>query len=396
MFFWVARMMMAGYRFMGDRPFSDVYFTGMMRDEEGHRMSKHLGNSPDPLDVIRERGADALRFALVFPNPTDEDSAFGPATLDGGRNFLTKLWNLVRFSLVHLPPGTPAPSGPPTFGPGAALENRWILERYQRAAAEVDAALAAFEPSRAATALHTFVWHDLADRYVEIAKEALFGHRGEPLQRETQATLLFVIDRSLRLLHPFVPHVTEELWHAIPHAGPLLAASPWPRPSEVTPDPIADVEMGPVLEAVRLFRNIRAEDHVPASRAARAWIRPAGPEVARVLSAERATIARLAQVGELSFLDSAAPPPPGAASRVDPLGECYLERPAGGPGGSAALEREREMLAGLLAKAQARLSDDGFRSRAPAEVVREAEAKAVELKERIDRIDQRIRAETAP
>ncbi len=116
MFFWVARMMMAGYRFTGDRPFSDVYFTGMMRDEAGHRMSKHLGNSPDPLEVIRERGADALRFALVFPNPTEEDSSFGPTTLDGGRNFLTKLWNLTRFSLGHLPPAprrrrTRRPSG---------------------------------------------------------------------------------------------------------------------------------------------------------------------------------------------------------------------------------------------------------------------------------------------
>ena len=396
MFFWVARMMMAGYRFMGDRPFSDVYFTGMMRDEAGHRMSKHLGNSPDPLEVIRERGADALRFALVFPNPTDEDSAFGSATLDGGRNFLTKLWNLVRFSLVHIPPGTPAPEGPPTLVPGSALENRWIVERYQRTAADVDAALAAFEPSRAATALHTFVWHDLADRYVEIAKDALFGHRGEPLQRETQATLLFVVERTLRLLHPFVPHVTEELWHAIPHEGPLLARAGWPRTAEVAPDPIAEVEMSPVLEAVRLLRNLRAEEHVAVSRTSRAWIRPSGPEVERVLVAERATTARLSQIGELNFLDAAAPPPPGTASRVSSIGEFYLERPSGGPGGSAALEREREMLAGLLAKTQSRLTDPGFRSRAPPEVVREAEAKAAELKERIDRIDQRIHEETPP
>jgi len=396
MFFWVARMMMAGYRFMGDRPFSDVYFTGMMRDESGHRMSKHLGNSPDPLTVIQERGADALRFALVFPNPTDEDSSFGAATLDGGRNFLTKLWNLVRFSTVHFPPGTPPPAGSPTLSASSALENRWILERYQRTAAEVAAALSGFEPSRAATALHSFVWHDLADRYVEIAKEALFGHRGEPLQRETQATLLFVLERTLRHLHPFVPHVTEELWHAIPHEGPLLASAAWPDAAEVAPDPMAEVEMGPVLEAVRLLRNLRAEAPTAPPRSARAWIRPSGPEVARVLSAERATVARLSQVGELAFLNDSAPPPAGAAGRVSPTGEYFLERPAGSGGGSAALERERELLSGLLAKTLARLADSGFRARAPPEVVREAEAKASELKERIDRIDQRVREEAAP
>jgi valyl-tRNA synthetase len=396
MFFWVARMMMAGYRFMGDRPFSDVYFTGMVRDESGRRMSKHLGNSPDPLEVIRERGADALRFAELFPNPTDEDSSFGTATLEGGRNFLTKLWNLVRFSLGHLPPGTPPPAAPPALGKDGALENRWILERYQKTSAEVTAALAAFEPTRAATALYTFVWHDLADRYVEIAKEALFGHRGEPLQRETQATLLFVIERTLRLLHPFVPHVTEELWHAIPHDGSLLARTAWPAATEVAPDPIAEIEMDPVLEAIRLLRNLRAEERPAIPRSARAWIRPSGSEVARVLSAERTTVQRLAQVGELAFLDATAAPPASAVSRVAPLGECYLERPAGRPTGSSALGREREMLAALLAKTRARLSDPGFRSRAPAEVVEEAETKASELKERIDRIDQRVREETTP
>ncbi|HTW54840.1 MAG TPA: valine--tRNA ligase, partial [Thermoplasmata archaeon] len=145
MFFWVARMMMAGYQFTSERPFSDVYFTGMLRDEQGRRMSKHLGNSPDPLVVIRERGADTLRFSLLFPNPTDEDGPFGPSALDGARNFLTKLWNLVRFSLPHVPPGTPPPATAPVLGPTAALENRWILARYARTVDEVDRGFREFE-----------------------------------------------------------------------------------------------------------------------------------------------------------------------------------------------------------------------------------------------------------
>jgi valyl-tRNA synthetase len=396
MFFWVARMMMAGYRFTGDRPFSDVYFTGMLRDEQGRRMSKHLGNSPDPLAVIGERGADAVRFALVFPNPTDEDGPFGAASLDGARNFLTKIWNLTRFALPHVPPGTPSPTAAPGLGPPAALENRWILARYAAAADEVDRALDAFEVTRAATALHSFVWHDLADRYVEIAKEALAGRRGEPLRRETQEVLLFVLERTLRLLHPFVPHVTEELWHALPHPPDgLLAGTAWPAAAEVSADPIAPVEMEPLLEAIRLLRNLRAEEKVPHEAVPRSWIRPASDGVARVLSAERGTVARLARVAEPEFLPPGSAAPAGAASRVAPLGECYLERPAATPGSSESLEREREKLAQLLEKTRGRLNDPSFRSGAPPEVVEAAEAKARDLEERIGRIERHLKGGTA-
>jgi len=391
MFFWVARMMMAGYRFTGRRPFGDVYFTGMLRDEHGRRMSKHLGNSPDPAEVIRSRGADALRFSLVFPNPTDEDGPFGPTALDGARNFLTKVWNLVRFSLPHVPPGTPPPDRPPSLGPASALENRWILARYRRTAAEVERALAAFEPSAAATALHSFVWHDVADRYLEISKEALSGGRGEPSRRESQAVLLFVVERSLRLLHPFVPHVTEELWHALPHPDGFLDNAAWPSPGEVEPDPIAELEMEPVLEAIHLLRNLRSEERVAPGATPRAWIRPAGPEVVRILSGQLGTIARLAQVHGPELLDAAAAPPGRVAGRVAPLGECFLERAAATAGSTETLEREREKLSVLLEKTRGRLADPGFRARAPPEVVREAEGKAAELAERIGRIDEQLK-----
>jgi valyl-tRNA synthetase len=391
MFFWVARMMMAGYYFTGTRPFSDVYFTGMLRDAQGRRMSKHLGNSPDPLDVMRERGADAMRFGLVFPNPTDEDGQFGPATLEGARNFLTKVWNLVRFALGHLPPGTPVARGPPTLGPAGALEDRWILSRFRCTAEEVDRALAAFEPTRAATALHTFVRHDLADRYVEIAKEALAGRRGEPAQREARATLLFVLERTLRLLHPFVPHVTEELWHALPHDGELLALAPWPDAEESPADPVAEVEMESVLEAIRLLRNLRAEEHIPTDTLPRAWIRPAGSEVARVLSSAQRTVERLSRVRPLVLLAADAPAPERSGSRVAPLGECYVERAPASGAETEALEREREKLVALLAKTRGRLADPGFRDHAPPEVVREAEEKAKELEERVGRIDEHLK-----
>jgi valyl-tRNA synthetase len=392
-FFWVARMMMAGFRFTGRAPFSDVYFTGMLQDEHGERMSKHLGNSPDPLDVIGERGADALRFALLFPNPASEDGPFGRPALEGGRNFLTKVWNLVRFSLAYVPEGASAPTPPAREPRPAALENRWILARYRRMAEETDSALAAFEPTRAATVLHSFVWHDLADRYVEVAKEALSGRRGDAALRETRAVLLFVVERTLRRLHPIVPHVTEELWHALPHDGELLAIAPWTSPDEAPADAEAEVEMEIVLETIRLLRNLRAEEKVAADASPAAWVRPSGPDVARVLEREAATVARLAKVPELTFVTADAPAPAGAAGRIAPLGECYVARPAATPADHAALDREREKLTGLLAKEQARLSDTGFRARAPADVVAATEEKARDLTERIRRIDDHLRAQ---
>ena len=391
MFFWVARMMMAGYYFTGTRPFRDVYFTGMLRDEQGRRMSKHLGNSPDPLEVIRTWGADAMRFGLVFPNPAEEDGPFGPAALEGARNFLTKTWNLTRFALAHLPPGTSDPPSAPTLGPDSALENRWVLSRFRRSSEEIDRALAEFAPTRAATALYTFVWHDLADRYVEIAKDALSGKRGEPAQREARATLLFVVERCLRRLHPFAPHVTEELWHALPHTGELLALAAWPDPTEAPADPAAELEMEPVLEAIRLLRNLRSEEHIAPETIPRAYLRPSGPEVGRVLTAQRATIERLARVRPLTLLGASDAPPAGVGSRVAPFGECYLERPPASGEETQALEREREKLYGLLEKTRGRLADEGFRARAPPAVVREAEAKARDLEERLRRIDEHLK-----
>jgi valyl-tRNA synthetase len=395
MFFWVARMMMSGYHFTGRAPFSDVYFTGMLRDEQGRRMSKHLGNSPDPLDVVRTHGADAMRFGLLFPNPADEDGPFAAANLETARNFTTKVWNLVRFALPYAAPGTPAPGAAPVLGPASARENRWILARYRLAVEGVTDALRGLEPSRAATLLHTFVRHDLADRYVEIAKDALQGRRGEVAQREARATLLFVLERTLRLLHPFVPHLTEELWHALPHEGDLLALAPWPQGEEAPADPEAEVEMEFVLEAVRWLRNLRAEEHVPVEAIPAAWIRPAGPEIARVLASESAAIERLARVQELTLLDGRAPAPSDTGSRVVPLGECYLARPASGPAETESLLREREKLTGLLEKSRARLADDGFVRRAPPDVVAETERKVAELSERIRRIDEHLKGDAS-
>jgi len=256
---------------------------------------------------------------------------------------------------------------------------------------EVDRALTEFRPTPAVTVLYDFLWHDVADRYVEIAKDALQGRRGEPAQRDARATLLFVVERSLRLLHPIVPHVTEELWHALPHPDTLLAVTSWPRAEEAPSDPVAEVEMEPVLETVRLLRNLRSEEKVPLDATPKAWVRPAGPEVARVLASERSTIVRLARLGGLEFLGDQEDVPRGTGRRVAVFGECFLERPVASGATAEALQREREKLVALLEKTRGRLADPGFKDHAPPEVVREAEEKATELAERVRRIDEHLK-----
>lgn len=392
MFFWVARMIMAGLYFTGRAPFRDVYLTGMLRDERGRRMSKHLGNSPDPLSVIAERGADATRFALLFPNPADEDGAFGVGALDGARNFLTKVWNLTRFALSHVPAGTPPPTGPPLIYPESPLEDRWILSRYAATIAAVDAALERFEITQAVTALYQFVWHDLADRYVELVKDRLAGKHNAVSQRAAQSTLLFVIERSIRMLHPFAPHVTEELWHALPHEAESLTIAPWPSTTEAPRDAAAEGRMEILLDSIRLLRNLRAEEHVAIDTIPAAWIRSQNEEIAALLTAERAAIEKLARVHPVHLLGRTEATPAGAASRVSAAAEYFILRPVATAEDTETLRRERDKLAALLAKTSDRLSDAGFRGRAPPAVIAEAVEKARELSERIARIDANLKS----
>jgi valyl-tRNA synthetase len=386
MFFWVARMMMAGYRFLGDAPFAHVYFTGMLRDETGRKMSKHLGNSPEPLDLIRERGADALRFALVHPNPVDQDGPFTPGTLEAGRHFLTKLWNLGRLLLGQLPDAAAAARAPPVLDASSALESRWILARWRETAEALDAALEGFEFTEAASLLYQFLWHDLADRYVEMAKDALRGTRGELAQREARAVLLFVFERVLRQLHPFVPHVTEELWHAIPHEGESLAIAPWPSPHEAPADPEAIARMEVLWDGVRTLRNLRAEGGVPAAELPEAAATVADPGRARLLQEQEEILRRLGRVASIRWLPPGSVPPVDAPRAVTPFAEYHLARPATGE--RSKIDREREKLAEILARTREQLADAGFRARAPAHVVAEAEEKAAELQERLRKIDE--------
>ncbi len=385
LFFWVARMVMGAQIFLGELPFPRVCLTGILRDAEGRKLSKHLGNSPDPLELIEAWGADAFRFGLVFPLPTDEGGTWDPQKAsEGGRNFLTKVWNLVRMLQGSLPADLPPPGGAPDLGEASPLLDRWVLSRYSATVREVRESLEALEITRAAASLHHFLWHEVADWWLEGSKGRLSGKEGETSRRRAAEAGLHVMEGSLRLLHPFAPHLTEELWHALPHAGEFLAAAPFP--SAGPPDPGAE-ELARELRAwVEGLRTLRGEVHLPAESRPPAALRPrtaAGRSLAQ-LAGEHGVIVRLARISSLKVLSETDAPPEQSFSLVTPEAEIYLGRPGRSEGSSEeALRKERDRVREWLARAEARISDPTFRDRAPPAVVAETEGKIRELAERL-------------
>jgi valyl-tRNA synthetase len=373
-FFWVARMIMAGYHFMGDRPFATVYLTGMVRDTEHRKMSKSLGNGIDPLDVVRLYGADALRWTLiavsslgadVILDPSDLESTFAP-----GRNFANKLWNIGRFILGQLPERVPAIDALDLKR--LPLADRWILSRAQGAIRDATASLEQFRLDEAAKRCFDFVWKELADWYVEAVKPRLAPGAAPPSAAAAQAVLAYCFDAALRLLHPVVPFITEELWQRLPgrQADDLLASAAWPRERLDLHDPKAEPLFSRIQEAITAIRNIRAEYRVSPKARVSAIVQPRGDATRRAFEGERDTITRLAQLGDLAF-DGRAARAAGAhavladgsevfvalADAIDVRQEC--QRLAG------ELTRLERQLAGLAAK----LTNENFVARAPAEVV---------------------------
>ncbi|MGN6570631.1 MAG: valine--tRNA ligase, partial [Pseudolabrys sp.] len=261
-FFWVARMMMMGMHFMPEVPFKDVYIHRLVRDERGQKMSKSKGNVVDPLGIIDEYGADARRFTLMRAVAPSHDIRLGPQDVENNRNFATKLWNAARFVEFN---GASRVAG---FDPKGAKEvlNRWIAHETQKAAAEITAAIGTYDFSGAAGAAYRFVWNVYCDWYVELSKPLLTGPDGAA-KDETRATAAWVLDEILKLLHPFMPFVTEELWAVTAEQGPkreaLLALSAWPTLEGLTDDK-AEAEIGWVIDLITAIRSIRAEMNLTA------------------------------------------------------------------------------------------------------------------------------------
>jgi valyl-tRNA synthetase len=370
LFFWVARMLMAGCHFMGKKPFTTVYLTGTVRDTQHRRMSKSLGNGIDPLDVVRLYGADALRWTLIAGGSLGADVILDPADLETtfapGRNFANKLWNIARFLLPHLPSEAVRLE---TIDPGTlTLADRWILSRAEGAVAEATKALEQFRLDEAAKRCFEFAWGELADWYVETVKPRLTAR--DASARAASAVLLHSWDTVLRLLHPIVPFITEELWQKLPgrRPGELLITAPWPSPETRRIDTRVEAEFGAVQQAITAIRNIRAEYRVSPKTRLAAAIRASGPAARGVFDSERETIVRLAQLesvtsdgaalqGAHAVLSDGSEVVVALTGAIDLGQECRRL--------SDELTRLDKQLHGLAAK----LANEQFTSRAPADVV---------------------------
>jgi valyl-tRNA synthetase len=385
-FFWVARMMMMGLHFMGEVPFRVVYLHPMVRDEKGQKMSKTKGNVIDPLDITARHGADALRFTLAALTAQGRDIKLAKERIEGYRAFANKLWNASRFALMNLE-GHEAGAAAPAARSAA---DRWILARTQRAVNETVAALEAFKFNEAAATVYHFVWHELCDWYIELAKESFYGDDARE-KGAAQATLVHALETALRLLHPFMPFITEELWQ---HLRARVKADAWPDsiyaasyPGPGPVDEAAEKSFGPVIGLVDAIRNIRGEMNVPFKIALEdVEIGSLSRDAEATVREELGRIHRLANVKDATVRAGGAPIEKKRASAIA-VGDGFEVR-VGLAGAvdvaaeSARIDKELAKLDGDLAGITRKLENPSFVAKAPPEVVEKDRARAEELREK--------------
>jgi valyl-tRNA synthetase len=393
-FFWVARMMMFGMHFMRDEagagrvPFHDVYIHGLVRDAKGQKYSKSKGNVVDPLDLMDKFGADALRFTLASLAVQGRDIKLAESRIEGYRNFATKLWNASRYVEMN------ECAAAPTFAPELNKEtvNRWIVDRVANVTNDVAAAIEGYRFNEAAAALYQFVWHEYCDWYVEFSKPILQDGSAEA-QAETRATLIWVLDRILHLLHPFMPHVTEELWKRLgPDDARMLIVDDWPTVYEGLLDADAAAEIDWAIRLISDIRAVRAEMNVPpkaeiplfhkdASETTRGWMETHGAIIRRLARLSETAVTDQIQKGAIQFVV-------GEATYGLPLADIIdLDQER------ARLKKEIDKLGDEIARLEKKLANENFVAKAPPEVVEEQKERRAEaetargkLAEALDRI----------
>ncbi len=406
-FFWVARMIMMGLKFTGQIPFRDVYLHAIVRDAQGDKMSKTKGNVIDPLDVTQEYGADALRFSLLAQSAQGRDIKLSLERVATNRAFANKVWNAARFALMHLGDFTAEHRGSAgtQAGPTDGVAERWIRSRLARATEEVRQAMAEYRFPQAALAVYAFVWNDVCDWYIELAKLPLQGEDA-PRRRSAQRALCDALDGSLRLLHPFMPFVTEEIWHKLPRlAGDPLFLCLAPFPDDVRAsglgsrvDEAAEREMDLLQSVVGAVRNLRGEINIGPGKRLLAIVRTDSSELRSRLTQQRPSIELLAQLSELRI---EAPGPKLAQTAAKILPELEVLLPLGGlvdfEAERARLDKEIDKAGKDIDLLSRKLDNPSFLERAPAEVVTKDRARIAELNSRIAELRgyQQVMGETA-
>ncbi|QKN23768.1 MULTISPECIES: valine--tRNA ligase [Caproicibacterium] len=383
-FFWVARMIFSSLEQTGEVPFHTVFFHGLVRDSQGRKMSKSLGNGIDPIKVIDQYGADALRFTLITGISPGNDTRYSDERVQASRNFANKIWNASRFILMNIE-GKNVPNALPDT---LTMEDKWILDSFNRLAQEINDNLEKFEFGIAAQKLHDFLWDEFCDWYIEISKIRLQGS-DEAAAQQARQVLVWVMTRTLALLHPFMPYITEEIWQALPHTGEALIMAPYPAYDAQLAFPEEADKMESIMAAVRGVRNRRSEMNVAPSRKTALYIATEKQDTFR--SGEE-IFKRLAYTTEIQVAPSFTLD--GAVTIVTSDAKVYIQMNE-----LVDKEAEKKRLNKELASAQkgyqnaqAKLQNEKFMTKAPEKVVAGVRANAQKLKERMDLISSSLEA----
>ncbi|WNX83967.1 valine--tRNA ligase [Agathobaculum sp. NTUH-O15-33] len=379
-FFWVARMIFSGVEHMGETPFDTVYIHGLVRDAQGRKMSKSLGNGIDPLEVIDQYGADALRFTLATGNSPGNDMRFSTERVEASRNFCNKIWNASRFIQMNLT--IQKADLPETL----TLEDKWIVSKFNTLAREVTRNIDQYELGLAASKLNDFIWDNFCDWYIEIAKTRL-----QTGDENVQKVLCYVLSGAMQLLHPFMPFITETIWQALPHEGESVMISQWPEYKEELNFAAEEAQMETLMNAVRAIRNRRAEMNVPPSKKAKVLILT---EKTATFNAGSGFFPKLAYASEIELITQAPADAAKMASVVTEDAQLYM--PMGDlidfEAERARLLKEKAEVEDDLAFVMKKLDNPGFTAKAPEKVVAVERAKADSLREHLTKLASSIEA----
>ena len=388
-FFWVARMMFMSMEFMHEIPFKYVFIHGLVRDSQGRKMSKSLGNGIDPLEVIEKYGADALRFTLVTGNTPGNDMRFYYERVEGNRNFANKLWNATKFTLMNLD------NYDKNFTPEEkdyTLADKWILEKLAKTEEFVSRNLDKYELGEAADSIYNFAWNCFCDWYIETAKSRLYAEHCRDRQ-VTQYVLVYTLTRMLALLHPFMPFITEHLWQHLPHEGKTLARAEWPKVSEKLRFEKEEEQMERIMEIIKAIRNMRAEAGVIPAKTCRIKIHVTRENLKNCIENHKSYFEKLANVESIEFLNSDEDKPENALTAVVTNSDIYMELKGliDTKKETERINKTREVLEKEIARAEGKLKNKGFIAKAPAAVVNKEKEKLEEFKEQMKSLEERLK-----
>ena len=379
--FWVMRMMFSGIEQTGQVPFDTVLIHGLVRDEQGRKMSKSLGNGVDPLEIIENYGADALRFSLITGNSPGNDMRYIPSRVESCRNFANKIWNAARFLLMNLNSDEEM-----KLPKDLALEDKWILSKYNTLVKEVTDNIEKYELGLAAQKLYDFIWDVFCDWYIEICKNRLNGDNKEYADN-ARSVLVYVLSNTLKLLHPFMPYITEEIWQSLPHSGDSIMISQWPSYDASLDFSKDEEDFEKIMDAIKAIRNRRSEMNVPPSRKAKVCIATA---LTKVFNEGAPYFCRLASASNVEVADNFDIK--GAVRVVTDAANIYIPMNELVDASAEIARLEKDLKKALDDKSffEKKLSNPGFVAKAPENVLNEQREKLKKVNDKIDLINQSI------